>query len=49
MDIVIYLISVEWFDQYFFCFFMNWLFVDFSNYIDIVIKFFWLLYNRINN
>lgn len=49
MDIAIYLTSVEWFDQHFPCSSMNWLFVDFSNYIDIAIKFSQLPYNRINN
>lgn len=49
MDIAIYLTSVEWFDQHFPCSSMNQLFVDFSNYIDIAIKFSRLPYNRINN
>lgn len=49
MDIAIYLTSVEWFDQHFPCSSMNQLFVDFSNYIDIAIKFSQLPYNRINN
>lgn len=49
MDIAIYLTSVEWFDQHFPCSSMNWLFVDFSNYIDIAIKFSQLPYHRINN
>lgn len=49
MDIAIYLTSVEWFDQHFPCSSVNQLFVDFSNYIDLAIKFSQLPYNRINN
>lgn len=49
MDIAIYLTSVEWFDQHFPCSSMNQLFVDFSNYIDIAIKFSRLPNNKINN